>query len=679
MNNFLKKSVNNKIGFLFIISVFLIAVFLIWISYKNFEIKLSIPSISFKRIPFVSTPSEVKEIKKFSSLEDFKNYLKEIEQLQEYVEYHGFRTFTFLERGIGMSEAPSQLEKAALPERVSETTVQIPGIDEPDIVKTDGKEIYFSPGRTWPIWREEIPIIVGKTILPPYYKEPTIKIIKAFPPTDLAKEGEIEKSGDLLLIKEKSILLVFTQKEILGYDVSNPKEPKKKWEIKLDKNNSIVTSRLYKNKVYLVTKNIIDTFHPCPIKPLTVGETILEFQCQEIYHPVLPIPVDVTFLAMVLDPVSGQIENKVAFVGSSGQSVVYMSEKALYITYSYYENIIKFSFEFLKDKCQDLVPKWILEKLAKLESYDISQQAKILELETIFNKYLNSLDSDENLKIQNEIANRINDYYKEKKRDFEKSGIVKIDLEKLEIIANGNVPGYLLNQFSLDEFQENLRVAVTVGERSNWFRFLWFPRPESTNDVYVLDRNLKIIGQIKDLGLQERIYSARFIEDKGYLVTFRETDPFYILDLSNPQKPELKGELKIPGYSSYLHPITKDKILGIGKENWQVKISLFDVLNTEKPREIDKYILNENWSDILNTHHAFLLDEKHKIFFLPGNQGGYIFSYKNDKLELTKAISNISTRRAIYIDDYLYIISDKKITVLNEISWQKMNEIELSE
>jgi uncharacterized secreted protein with C-terminal beta-propeller domain len=178
------------------------------------------------------------------------------------------------------------------------------------------------------------------------------------------------------------------------------------------------------------------------------------------------------------------------------------------------------------------------------------------------------------------------------------------------------------------------------------------------------------------LGLTEQIYSVRFIEDKGFIVTFRQTDPFYVLDLSNPEKPELKGQLKIPGYSSYLHPITKDKILGIGKEGSNVKISLFDVSDPEKPTEISKYNLDEYWSDILNTHHAFLLDEKHQIFFLPGGRGGYIFSYKGDKLELKRAVSDINAKRAIYINDYLYIIGDNKIVVLNELNWEKINALE---
>ncbi len=201
---------------------------------------------------------------------------------------------------------------------------------------------------------------------------------------------------------------------------------------------------------------------------------------------------------------------------------------------------------------------------------------------------------------------------------------------------------------------------------------------ESASDVYVLDKNLKIQGAVKDLGLTEKIYSVRFIQDKAYVVTFRQTDPFYVLDLANPNKPELKGELKIPGYSSYLHPITKDKILGIGKEGSQVKISLFDASSAQNPVEKDKYSLDEYWSDVLSTHHAFLLDSKHEIFFLPGGKGGYVFSYKNDKLSLAKVVSGISAKRAIYLNDYLYIIGDNKISVINEMDWQKVNELDLT-
>ncbi len=621
--------------------------------------------------------TQISAIEKFSSAEDFKSYLEETKTAQSYYS-SGLRSNAIIEQTSSSAFDEGQTIRIAAKvgsaggtyfERVSETNVQVEGIDEPDIVKTDGKKIYFSPERKWTYLKREL--MMEEKISPSYYEEPKTNIINAFPPADLSLDGKINNTGNLLLTKD--VLVIFSSQNIGGYDVSNPKSPVKKWDIKLN-DTSIVTSRLYNGKIYLVLRNYINEYNPCPIMPLTIGENPLVIECKEIYHPVTPVQTDVTFSAIILNPVSGEVENKISFVGSYSQSIVYMSENAIYVTYYYQESVFKFASKFFREECSDLFPKEILEKLKKLESYDISEQAKLMELQIIFEKYSKTLTNDEQLKIGNEMNNRMSDYYGKEKRELEKSGLVKIGLEKFEVTATGSVPGFPLNQFALDEYQGNLRIATTVGERFGGGSF-GFGRSESANDVYVLDKNLNILGAVKDLGKTEKIYSARFIGDKGYLVTFRQTDPFYVLDLSDPQKPELKGELKIPGYSSYLHPLTKDKILGIGKENWQVKISLFDVSDVKNPKESDKYLLDESWSDILNTHHAFLLDTKHEIFFLPGSKGGYVFSYKDDKLKLIKAVSEISARRAIYINDYLYIIGDDKIVVLNEKDWERVNEM----
>jgi uncharacterized secreted protein with C-terminal beta-propeller domain len=350
-----------------------------------------------------------------------------------------------------------------------------------------------------------------------------------------------------------------------------------------------------------------------------------------------------------------------------------VSQEGIYVTYYYYGDYVEFMSNFFKEECSDIISDQVIRKLEKLEGYDISNAAKMTEFQIIINSYFNSLDDDERLKVENDITNRMDDYYKEHKRDLEKTGIVKIGLDEFNIVASGNVPGRPLNQFSLDEYQGNLRIAVTIGDGWSMIGRLG----DSANDVYVLNNKLETIGAVIDLGLTERIYSVRFIQDMGYLVTFRQIDPFYVLDLSNPKNPKMEGELKIPGYSSYLHPITGDKILGIGKEGSQVKISLFDVSSPDDPKEIDKYLLKEYWSDILNTHHAFLLDKKHEVFFLPGSQGGYVFSYEEDFLDLERVVSGVRSRRAIYINDYLYVIGDEEIVVLNEEGWEEVNNLEL--
>ncbi|MFH1191863.1 MAG: beta-propeller domain-containing protein [bacterium] len=560
-------------------------------------------------------------------------------------------------------------------ERVSETNAQVKGIDEPDIIKNDGKEIYYSSSLRYYTRGD---VSVGNTVgvnsetkqIMPQYKEAAIKLIKSFPPESLGLDSEIIAQGNLLL--KNNILMVFTYDKIYGYDVSDKKAPVKKWTISLKQNNYLTTSRLYNGKVYLVTNQAVNSFKPCPLVPFDIDGNIFSVSCDNIYHPPVPVETNSTYTISIINPEDGAVEKDISFVGSANNTVIYMSPNALYATYEYSGDFVGFFADFFTEKCADLIPKEVIAKLAKLKNYDISAQAKSSEIETILNNYRISLDEDENLRVQNEIENRGESYFKEKGRELEKTGIFKVSTDNLEILANGSVPGTLLNQFSLDEYNGYLRTATTISGTNSMF----WQSGDSVNDVYVLDKNLNITGSVKDLGETEKIYSVRFIEDKGYVVTFRETDPFYVIDLSSPENPHKKGELKITGYSSYLHPITKDKILGIGRDGGKVKISLFDVSDAENPCEVSKYMLDEYWSDVLNTHHAFLLDSDHKVFFMPGGQGGYIFSYENDNLSLKKAISQTQISRAIYMDNYMYMAGDAGITVIDENTWERIGGIE---
>jgi len=160
-------------------------------------------------------------------------------------------------------------------------------------------------------------------------------------------------------------------------------------------------------------------------------------------------------------------------------------------------------------------------------------------------------------------------------------------------------------------------------------------------------------------------------------ITFRETDPFYVLDLSDPTNPQLKGQLKIPGYSSYLHRIDENKILGVGLESGQLKLSLFDVSNPESPVEVAKFFLNEYSSEVLSNHHAFLHDPRHKVFFIPATKGGYVFSYTNNQLTLKATINLWGTKRAIYFNDLLYVLGGNEMVVLHENSWREEKRINL--
>ena len=183
--------------------------------------------------------------------------------------------------------------------------------------------------------------------------------------------------------------------------------------------------------------------------------------------------------------------------------------------------------------------------------------------------------------------------------------------------TSGAVPGSLLNQFSLSEHDGILRAATTVGFG-----------PDAESRVTTLERRdgrLVKRGDVGGLGRGERIYAVRFLGDKGYVVTFRQVDPLYTLDLADPDRPRVLGELKIPGYSAYLHPLGDDLLLGVGQEATTdgrvqgLQLSLFDVSHLARPVRLQQLRLGERWSssEVEWDHHAFLWWPATKLAVLP--------------------------------------------------------------
>ena len=177
-------------------------------------------------------------------------------------------------------------------------------------------------------------------------------------------------------------------------------------------------------------------------------------------------------------------------------------------------------------------------------------------------------------------------------------------------VGSGSVPGHVLNQFSMSEHAGHLRVATTLGGP-------WGFRDESESVVTVLaadtGEDLVQVGQVGDMGKGERIYAVRFVGDVGYVVTFRQTDPFYTIDLSDPANPVVRGELKITGYSGYLHPIDENLVLGIGQEATETgrtmgtKVTLFDVSDLDNPTALDTWAPGGGGSSSAEwDHRAFL-------------------------------------------------------------------------
>jgi len=304
---------------------------------------------------------------------------------------------------------------------------------------------------------------------------------------------------------------------------------------------------------------------------------------------------------------------------------------------------------------------------------------------------------------------------------FEKSSIHRIHIEgdEIEFVASGEVPGMVLNQFSMDEYEGYFRVATTTYERT------------SRNNIYTLDMELNIVGSLEDLAPGETIYSARFMGERGYLVTFKKTDPLFVIDLKDSYNPEVLGELKITGYSDYLHPYDENHLIGIGKETveaeegdfaWYqgVKISLFDVSDVNNPVEIGKEIIGHRGTDspVLRDHKAFLFDKSRNLMVIPilvaeidkaeypegvpsnarGEpvwQGAYIFHISPDAgLRLEDRITHIenldelekdyryfyssfSVERSLYIDNVLYTISEAKIKMNSLENLDYINEVQL--
>lgn len=273
-------------------------------------------------------------------------------------------------------------------------------------------------------------------------------------------------------------------------------------------------------------------------------------------------------------------------------------------------------------------------------------------------------------------------YYETKwndKGEAEKTVIRRIGYKdgKLTSAVQGSIKGYINDSFSIDEYKGNLRIVATVGD---------------TNSVYVLNEKLKTIGSIKKLAKDERVYSARFFGDTGYFVTFRETDPLFSVDLSDPYKPKILGKLKIPGFSDYLHFYGKDKLLGIGMnvdENAQitdgVKLSMFDISDNTDVKEEHKLVLKNVYStEVSYDYKAALINADRNLIGLAGNtEGGeryYLFSYDEKtgfKCNMSEEINGRSGRaaRGLYIEDTLYVVSGNVIEAYSLKDYKKTEDL----
>lgn len=245
-----------------------------------------------------------------------------------------------------------------------------------------------------------------------------------------------------------------------------------------------------------------------------------------------------------------------------------------------------------------------------------------------------------------------------------KTQLVRFALEKGGItpVANGSIAGSLLNQFSMDEYNGYFRFVTTAFDQS---------KGQTVNALTVLDGDLKQTGKIDDLAPGERVYSVRFMGDTGYFVTFRQVDPLFSADLSDPADPRIIGALKIPGFSDYLFPYGEGKLLGIGKNadertgaTDKMKLSLFDISDPANVAETFKADVPAFDSEALYNHKACLADGKKNLIGFSGYYDDfcyYLYTLKEDGFVLLASIplKEKAECRGLYIGSTFYIVGNE--------------------
>lgn len=532
----------------------------------------------------------------------------------------------------------------------SSTNVQVSGIDEADIVKTDGGFIYIAGNNAVRIVKandgdlQDTGIIKfpdDKTIheiyvdgdrlviLGTHYEyekmpEPYPYPVKDLPLTDggaaEASDSRVSVAPDIGIMPPYYSAKNYSFVEV--YDISDPGQPVSVKEHEME--GYYQSSRKSGDIVYLVTNANAGRGIVVPMmKDSVVSKDAVPLKTDDIM--IMPDYISPGYVVLSAVNITDDSKAQVEAVTASGH-ILYMSETALYLAAGSYDG------------------------------------------NTIITKF-------------------------------------RIDGMNIGYGGSGTVEGQLLNQFSMDEYEGNLRIATT-----SW---------ENDNALYIFDESLNVIGSVTGLAEDERIYSVRFMGDKGYIVTFRNIDPLFVFDLSDPENPKVTGELKIPGFSNYLHPVGEDLLLGIGADTREIyekdskgdevvigtrqsgiKLSLFDVSDMGKPREITNYVIGENgsYSEAFYNHKAVMVDPASEIvafdaYITSGKswndikQGALVISYKNSDINL-KCILDFQQpevygkyipygRRVIYIGDVLYYVQDGVIQAFDYSSLQKIGSLNL--
>jgi len=625
-------------------------------------------------------------IKKFSSMSELEEYLEENIQNQE---YYGTRSDSLEiapEVSVGASTGASA-DSSSKASDYSETNIQVQGVDEPDIVKNDGKYIYVSSG--------------NKIIIVDAYPAENMEIIS---------EIEITNPRDIFVNQDKLIIFSTEYKSesksmIFIYDITDKTNPQLEKEIAVD--GDYVNARMIGNNIYLIANQYIRTTNP--ILPMfEVNGIERQIAVTDIaYFPNYDSNYVFTNI-IALDLETGENTLETYLTGSS--YTIYASKDNIYLTSTKRISSQDYFEEAIEEVFMSILPSNEKSKVKKIMDSDEPYYKKQQEVSKIIEDYSNSLKGSEKSNFDKELLEKTQDFEIQLSKKLEKTIIHKININNLDIeyFGNGEVPGRILNQFSMDEYNGNFRIATTTGD--TW------GNSNSLNHMYVLNEDLKIIGSVDDLAKGERIYSTRFMGERAYMVTFRQVDPLFVVDLSTPENPKVLGELKVTGFSSYLHPYDENHIIGIGKEATEegrttgVKIALFDVSDPSNPIEKAKYELGHKYSDsiALYDHKAFLFDKERNLLVLPVSftevssnvdtievkeeyrQGAYVFTITENHINLNTFIDHkeesdeegyyygpYAVQRSLYMDNFLYTISGTMIKANDLSSFKEISKVYL--
>ncbi len=564
----------------------------------------------------------------------------------------------------------------------STTNVQVESIDEGDIIKTDGNYIYT---------------ITGNTLF----------IIQAYPGEDskILSQYKFENQPTGLFIKEDKALVYGTITNYENIDESILPGTQltftQLFDISDRENINLIsekvfeghptTSRMKDDEVYIITTSY-SFAHPLPI--YIDGGVVRDVSPRKMYYYNMPYSSTSFAGIQSININTGDLVDQKIIATQSGTKI-YVSENNIYLASTEYINEWEISREITKKLIQPKLTakdSELISKINLIESDILSNYEKEQKIYQIYSNAILRLSREQQEQIQEQIQKET---YEELERLEYRTftTINKINLANGNLILDNSVkiPGRINNQFSMDEFDQILRVTTTIDQV--WMKDETKP---SENHIYTITPKMEIMQSLKGIAKTETIYSSRFIENKLYLVTFRQVDPFFVFDLSKGEIKEL-GQLKIPGYSRYLHPYDENHLIGIGRDSTDegrvqgLKISLFDVSNPQNPIEKAKYVSDQKYSSSTAEyeHKAFLFSKEKELLVIPmysydyktneNYNGAFVFKINEEEITLRGLIDHSSgvqnyygsgVERSLYIEDELYTKSPNllRINSLDDLS-----------